>query len=87
MTRKNFLFSNTSNDAESSVILFYILQTAIANGMDAKLYLKTLINKICSNPLDEELENPYLGKFLFNINLSLILFEHIPKLIFFTFTY
>lgn len=57
MARKNFLFSNTSNGAESSVIIFSILQTAIANGLDAKLYLKTLIDKIGFNPLEEELEN------------------------------
>lgn len=57
MARKNFLFSNTSNGAESSVIIFSILQTAIANGIDAKLYLKTLIEKIGSNPTEKELEN------------------------------
>ena len=54
---KNFLFSNTSNGAASSVIIFSILQTAIANGIDAKLYLKTLIEKIGTNPSKNELEN------------------------------
>lgn len=57
MARKNFLFSNTSNGAESSVIIFSILQTAIANGIDAKLYLKTLIERIGSKPSNDELEN------------------------------
>ncbi|MGN1384651.1 MAG: IS66 family transposase [Clostridia bacterium] len=57
MARKNFLFSNTSNGAESSVIVFSILQTAIANGLDAKLYLNTLIEKINPNSTEEELEN------------------------------
>ena len=56
MARKIFS-SNTSNGAESSVIIFSILQTAIANGIDAKLYLKTLIENIGSNPSEEELEN------------------------------
>ena len=51
------MFSNTSNGAESFVIIFSILQTAIANGIDAKLYLKTLIEKIGSNPTEKELEN------------------------------
>ena len=51
------MFSNTSNGAESSVIIFSILQTAIANGIDAKLYLKTLIEKIGSIPSENELEN------------------------------
>ena len=36
---------------------FSILQTAIANGIDAKLYLKTLIEKIGSNPSEKELKN------------------------------
>ena len=36
---------------------FSILQTAIANGIDGKLYLKTLIEKIGSNPTEKELEN------------------------------
>ena len=57
MARKNFLFSNTSNGAESSVIIFSILQTAIANVIDAKLYLKTFIEKIGSYPTEKELEN------------------------------
>ena len=56
MARKNFLFSNTTPGAESSVILFSILQTAIANGLDGKLYLKTLIDKVGSYPSDAELE-------------------------------
>lgn len=57
IARKNFLFSNTSSGAESSVIIFSILQTAIANGIDAKLYLKSLIEKIGTNPSEKELEN------------------------------
>ena len=57
MARKNFLFSNTSNGAESSVIIFSILQTALANGIDARKYLATLISKIGTNPSDEKLEN------------------------------
>ena len=57
MARKNFLFSNTSNGAESSIVVFSILQTEIADGLDAKSYLKTLVNKIGSNPTEEELES------------------------------
>lgn len=57
IARKNFLFSNTSSGAELSVIIFFILQTAIANEIDAKLYLKTLIEKIGTNPSEKELEN------------------------------
>ena len=57
MARKNFLFSNTSNGAESSIVVFSILQTEIADGLDAKSYLKTLVDKIGSNPTEEELES------------------------------
>lgn len=57
IARKNFLLSNTSSRAESSVIIFSILQTAIANEIDAKLYLKSLIEKIGINPSKKELEN------------------------------
>ena len=57
MARKNFLLSNTSTSEESSVIIFSILQTAIANGLDAKLYLKMLVEKIGSNPSNDDLEN------------------------------
>ncbi len=56
IARKNFLFSNTSNGAESSVIIFSILQTAIANGLNAKLYLKTLIDRIKPDSTEAELE-------------------------------
>lgn len=49
-------FSNTSNGAESSVIIFSILQTAIANGLNAKLYLKTLIDRVKPDSTDAELE-------------------------------
>ena len=51
MIRKNFLFYNTLNGAKLSVI-----KIVIANVLDAKLYLKTLIDKIESNPFYEELE-------------------------------
>ena len=57
IARKNFLFSNISCGAELSIIIFSILQTAIANGIDAKLYLKSLIEKIGTNPSEKELEN------------------------------
>lgn len=57
IARKNFLFSNTSNGAESSTILFSIIQTALANGLDARLYLKTLIDRLSPNPSDDLLDS------------------------------
>ena len=56
IARKNFLFSNTENGAESSVIIFSIIQTAIANGLKARDYLEKLITEIPENPKEEELE-------------------------------
>jgi transposase len=56
IARKNFLFSNTKCGAESSTIIFSIIQTAIANRIDYRKYLETLINKISFNSTEEELE-------------------------------
>lgn len=46
IARKNFLFSNTENGASSSTILFSIIQTARANGLDPTKYLEYLIKNI-----------------------------------------
>lgn len=56
IARKNFLFSNTENGAESSAMIFSIIQTAIANGLKARDYLEKLITEIPENPKEEELE-------------------------------
>lgn len=56
IARKNFLFSNTENGAESSAMIFSIIQTAIANGLKAREYLEKLITDISENPTEEELE-------------------------------
>lgn len=56
IARKNFLFSNTENGAESSAMIFSIIQTAIANGLKAREYLEKLITEIPENPTEEELE-------------------------------
>ena len=44
IARKNFLFSNTENGVESSLIYFSIQQTARANNLDPIKYIKKLIN-------------------------------------------
>jgi transposase len=49
IARKNFLFSNTEIGADSSTILFSIIQTARANGLDAVKYLEYLIKNISSS--------------------------------------
>lgn len=57
IARKNFLFANTTSGAQSSTIIFSILQTAIANGVDHKKYIKKLIEEIGINPSTEKLES------------------------------
>ena len=44
--RKNFLFSNTENGADSSLIFFSLQQTARANGVNPIKYISELINKL-----------------------------------------
>ena len=39
MSRKNFLFANTPGGAESSAVVFSLIQTAIENGLDPCRYL------------------------------------------------
>lgn len=56
MARKNFLFSLSEEGADSSMILFSILQTAIANARDPKQYLEYLLKHIKKNTTKEELE-------------------------------
>lgn len=51
------MFSNTENRTESSAIIFSIIQTAIANGIDYKKYIEKVINNIQPNSTKEELEN------------------------------
>lgn len=42
--------------AESSAMIFSIIQTAIANGLKTRDYLEKLITEISDNPREEELE-------------------------------
>ena len=54
--RKNFLFSNTENGAESSLIYFSIQQTARANNLDPIKYIEKLINILgTKNTITDEL--------------------------------
>ena len=53
---KNFLFSNTANGAESSLIYFSIQQTARANNLDPIKYIEKLINILgTKNTITDEL--------------------------------
>ena len=50
--RKNWLFANTGNGAETSSKLYSLVHTAIANGLDPQAYIQHLLNKLCR--LDEK---------------------------------
>ena len=43
--RKNWLFSNTANGAKASAVLYSIISTAQANGLDAEKYLTELFSQ------------------------------------------
>lgn len=68
--RKNFLFSNTQNGAESSLIFFSLQQTARANGLNPIEYIKYVIDNIGSNPSDEKLESLLPWNFKNRFSLS-----------------
>ena len=55
--RKNFLFSNTQNGAQSSLVFFAIQQTARANGVNPIDYIKYVLDNIGPNPSIETLES------------------------------
>lgn len=43
--RKNWLFSNTANGAKASAVLYSLISTAQANGLDAEKYLTELFSQ------------------------------------------
>ena len=68
IARKNFLFSNTENGAESSAIFFSILQTARANNLNPQKYITFLIKKLCSDKGRENFEELLPRKYNENSN-------------------
>ncbi|MCI6329408.1 MAG: transposase [Erysipelotrichaceae bacterium] len=51
--RKNFLFSNTIQGAKASAIIFSIIQTARANGINIFNYLQRLFIKLPETPISQ----------------------------------
>lgn len=45
ISRKNFLFANTPSGAQSSAVLFSLIETAKENGLDPYLYLVWLLKE------------------------------------------
>lgn len=57
VSRKNWLFCDSQDGAESSAIIFSLIETAKANGLDAKKYLQYLLDsRPNENMTDEQLE-------------------------------
>lgn len=56
--RKNFLFANTENGAQSSAILYSILETAKANHLNCYEYLKYVLETLSQidAPTEEDLD-------------------------------
>ncbi len=55
--RKNWLFADTPGGAKASALVYSIVETAKANGVDVYLYLKYLLTKCPTDQTrDEEFE-------------------------------
>ena len=47
--RKNWLFSNTVNGANASVIIYSVIQTAVLNNLKPERYLEYIFNLLQNN--------------------------------------
>ena len=57
--RKNWLFSNTSSGARASAILYSLIETAKANGVDCHAYLSRLLTELPRKDCDIEKLMPW----------------------------
>lgn len=55
--RKNWLFSNTASGAKASAILYSIIETAKANGLNPVKYVELLLTEIPRRDTGDDLEN------------------------------
>ncbi len=60
--RKNWLFSNTSSGAHASAVLYSLIETAKANGIDCYAYLEHLLTELPRNNCDIEALMPWCFK-------------------------
>ena len=57
MGRKNWLFSDTQDGANASMVIYSLIETAKANEIDSLMYLKYLLdNRLSADMTNEELE-------------------------------
>ncbi|WP_080639441.1 IS66 family transposase [Teredinibacter turnerae] len=57
--RKNWLFSNTSSGAHASAILYSLIETAKANGVDCYTYLSHLLTELPKEDCDIDALMPW----------------------------
>lgn len=69
ISRKNFLFSKTTNGAQASGLLFSIIQTAKANGLCIERYLEYILSNINKLEIDDIL--PWSKKLPRELKLNL----------------
>ena len=62
--RKNWLFSNTASGAKASAILYSIIETAKANGLNPVKYVEHLLTEIPKRDANDLLEDlmPWMVK-------------------------
>ncbi len=62
ITRKNSLFSDSTDGAKASAIIFSIINTAAANNLDAYKYLEYIFKNLPSSkfPIDPSVLEEYL---------------------------
>ena len=49
MGRKNFLFHDTVKGAKASAVVYTLAETAKANGLNIRLYLETVMDRMLDN--------------------------------------
>jgi len=55
--RKNWLFSNTASGAKASAILYSVIETAKANGLNPVKYVELLLTEIPRRDSGDDLES------------------------------
>ena len=76
--RKNYLFSDTTAGADSSAVIYSLVETAKANGLNMYHYLWYLLEELPRTDLSEEAFEKYLP---WNPDVKTALEEKVQKLL------
>lgn len=77
--RKNWLFSNTPRGAQASAILYSIVETAKANGLNPYYYLRYLLEQLPNLDTTDEMALDKLLPWSSTIPVTCIVFNRLPK--------